>query len=604
MKFALTFCLLILIFSKGWSQHDRCGTEHYHQQKEEKNPDLIQKKEKFNQLISESIATKKSAKIAGATLEEEIYRIPVVVHIVHDNGDAKNVTDEQVYSQILVLNQDFRKMAGTPGENNEDVAADTKIEFCLATRDPYGNYTSGITRTYNSKSSFSQSQDDAYLKSLAYWPSDQYLNIWVCNLSNNVIGYAQFPHVAYGTGVNGLSGVTSDAYTDGVVLDYTAFGTTGTAKFPYNKGKSATHEVGHWLGLFHIWGESSSGCGTDYVDDTPPDEEPNYNSTCLDSSHCFGVASKDQANNYMDYSPDVCLNLYTHGQKDRMRAVMELNSRRKALRTSPGCCGAGIATALPLQEGFETDNGASTGWTIINKGGNIWKRVDHGAYNESDWSLAISTDGKFSGDTTTSADYDLLESTFVDFAYIRHPFITFDLAYAGEGGGKTDSLVLSYNIACTEWEPIATFSGNSLITTSRTTKNFTPNSDEWKNIAVDLSVLGGKKLARLRFERYSNRVNTVYLDNINIYESTDQLAVTAFPVPASDNVKFKITFKDIKDIKVLVYSAIGQVIEEKDVKGTRSLVLDYMVSNLSDGIYFVKIIEGENSAVTRFLISR
>lgn len=609
MRYSLIISLLIFSLPL-FSQDKRCGSDHYHEQKEASNPGLIKKKEEFNKLIAERIEAKKVAKIAGISAEEIIYRIPVVVHVIHNNSSNviggstsnKNISEAQIHSQIDVLNQDFRKITGTPGENNEAVAADTRIEFCLATRDPNGNFTSGITRTYNSKTSFYQGADDEYLKSLAYWPSDQYMNLWVCDLADNVIGYAQFPYVAYGSGVNGLSDVNTEAKTDGVVVDYTAFGTSGTAKAPYNQGRTTTHEVGHWLGLFHLWGEGSGGCGTDYVDDTPPDADPNYSADCIDYSMCSGVETKDQAHNYMDYSPDGCMNLYTIGQKNRMRAVIELNTRRRLLLSSPGCCGGGVAAPLPMYEDFETNDYLKDGWIVVNKGGNKWAREPYGAYDASAWSIAIAPDGTFSGDTTTSTDYDLLESPFLDFSAISKPFMTFDLA-CGKSG-NTDSLVVSYNVACNDWIYLASYTGNDLITSSDGGKNFHPGKDDWKNVVIDLSPLGGKKLARVRFERYSNKGSTVFLDNINLIESTDKLSVLAYPVPAHDQVSFKVTFKDIKDIHIMVYNSIGQLISEGVKAETRSFIHQYDIRTLAEGVYFFKVVEGNNFSVIRFVVTK
>src|SRR5215207_1439679 len=171
--------------------------------------------------------------------------IPVVVHVVSKTS-AQNISDAQIQSQIDVLNRDFRQTnpdaASIPSAFG-GLVADARIEFELATADPNGNATNGITRTTTTADSF---VDDDGVKAAATggadaWATDKYLNIWVCQLGNNLLGYAQFPG--------------GPANTDGVVILHSAFGTTATASAPFDLGRTTTHEVGHWLNLFHIWGD-------------------------------------------------------------------------------------------------------------------------------------------------------------------------------------------------------------------------------------------------------------------------------------------------------------------------------------------------------------
>jgi hypothetical protein len=263
----------------------------------------------------------------------EIIKIPVVVHVIHNNAHGQiggtNISDEQIYSQIRVLNEDFRKMSGTKGFNNDPAGADVQIEFCLATKDPNGNDHSGINRVYHSNVYWTVAQGNE-MKSLSYWPSDQYLNIWVANIMN-VLGYSQFPEIPSLPGLE----PPYTAETDGVAIDYTNFGTVGSAEAPYNFGRTATHEIGHWMGLLHIWGKGT--CGEDYIEDTPKDAGSTKKSVCADSSNCLGFYTKDMVNNYMDYTDDACMDIFTLGQKERMRSVFKLNGRRNALIGSHGC---------------------------------------------------------------------------------------------------------------------------------------------------------------------------------------------------------------------------------------------------------------------------
>ncbi|MES2732784.1 MAG: M43 family zinc metalloprotease [Bacteroidota bacterium] len=276
--------------------------------------------------------------------DEELVRIPIVVHVVHHEsskvvGVGGNISDEQIRSQITVLNEDYRRKPGTNGFNTNSVGADTEIEFFLATCDPNGKPSTGILRIYDTQTEFDINNDDTRLKSLSYWPSDQYLNIWIADLKTPFIGYTQFPDMS---GLPGLSSSNGPAYTDGAVVDFKMFGRqTGaiTSKL-YNLGRTTTHEIGHWLGLLHTWGdvECSDGqctCGDDHCNDTPPTSSPNdvgADNNCKSvNSNCNGQQTINMIENYLDYSPDKCMNIFTKDQKARMRNVLKTSPRRLAL---------------------------------------------------------------------------------------------------------------------------------------------------------------------------------------------------------------------------------------------------------------------------------
>ncbi len=210
-------------------------------------------------------------------LKENSITIPVVVHILHngeDVGHGLNLSNEQILSQIEVLNEDYNRLnadrVNTP-EIFETVSADFNITFKLATVDPNGNATNGIIGKKAGKSIYYYNEDHSkeYMKYSTYgsaaWDSKKYLNIWVCNLGGGLLGYAQFPYE-----------LQNYPQTDGVVINYNYFGRDGSALPPYEKGRTATHEVGHWLNLYHIWGDKT-GCntGTDFCEDTP--DQYHYN---------------------------------------------------------------------------------------------------------------------------------------------------------------------------------------------------------------------------------------------------------------------------------------------------------------------------------------
>ncbi len=261
--------------------------------------------------------------------------IPVVVHVVYKTA-AQNISDAQVKTQIDVLNADYRKKnpdASTVPAPFQPLVADSRIQFKLATKDPAGNATSGITRTKTTKDSFS---DDDGVKSSATgganaWPADKYLNIWVCQLAGGLLGYAQFPG--------------GPAATDGVVILHSAFGTAGTAAAPFNLGRTATHEVGHWLNLRHIWGDDGTGCsGDDFIADTPNQGGPNYGTPSFPTVSCSNAPNGDLFVNYMDYVDDAAMVMFTAGQVTRMQAA--LDSTRSTIGTSVPC-GKSLPKELP-----------------------------------------------------------------------------------------------------------------------------------------------------------------------------------------------------------------------------------------------------------------
>jgi hypothetical protein len=313
----------------------RCGTTEYEKMLQEKNPKRMTQ-DQFESWLAPLV--QKNATMR-TTETNAVITIPVVVHVISNGqevGIAPNITDAQVQSQITVLNQDFRKMSDTPGYGTTGykLGVDTQIQFVLAQQDPDGKVTNGIDRVSFGKDSWSNAEIDNTLKPETIWDPTQYLNLWTVQFTDNTfLGYAQFPEAS---GLSGISG-NANANTDGVVIRYDAFGSGSGSCFllkaPYNKGRTATHEIGHWLGLIHIWGDSSNcNTNTDHCADTPVAKDPNYGCpTGTDSCTKTGV---DMIENYMDYTDDSCMNTFTQNQKSRMDAVMTNSPRRKSLKTS------------------------------------------------------------------------------------------------------------------------------------------------------------------------------------------------------------------------------------------------------------------------------
>ncbi len=308
MKFIFTFiCWCCVINAIG----QRCGTTDYLGQH---GASII-------------TGTTTNTETAGRdTLKNEVIVIPVVIHIVYHNN-AQNISNEQVLSQLEVLNNDYRRLnadnARTPVPF-ASLAADTRITFCLAKVDPNGRHTTGIIHKYT-KAELFLSDDEMKFSSKGgddAWDSKKYLNIWVCNLFGRTLGYSVLPG--------------SPSNTDGIVIQYNAFGTTGTLNPPFNKGRTATHEIGHWLGLRHLWGDAV--CGNDGIADTPPQQSSNSNCPSFPhSSSCSVNSFGDMFMNYMDFTDDDCMNMFTHGQKNEMRGQFATGGFRNSFLNSTVC---------------------------------------------------------------------------------------------------------------------------------------------------------------------------------------------------------------------------------------------------------------------------
>jgi hypothetical protein len=284
-----------------------------YEQLAETYPAFRRNQERINELTVRSIASGEAQKVT-----RRLITIPVVVHVVYKRA-AEKISKGQIRSQIKVLNRDFR--ATNPDRSNvpdpwTSLVGDAKIEFALAKKDPRGRPTDGITRTETENDAFSAAGDPVKKKSdggVAAWPTNRYLNIWVCNLADGLLGYAQFPG--------------GPARTDGVVILYSAFGTEGAARPPFNRGRTATHEIGHWLNLRHIWADTMGCGGTDHVVDTPNAAGPNYGKPSFPSISCENGPNGDMFVNYMDYVDDAAMFMFTQGQVTRMNAA--LNGPRK-----------------------------------------------------------------------------------------------------------------------------------------------------------------------------------------------------------------------------------------------------------------------------------
>jgi len=333
MKHCLS-ALFSLITMAGLAQ-TQCRSAEYRQQQLKADPTLAQTVAAIEQFTSRQLSQHPVAITGGSSGSASgsssgtssgslpaLITIPVVVHILYNNN-SENISDAQVQSQIDVLNADYQKQNGDTADipaYYRSLAANCGFRFGLALADTNGQTTTGIIHKYTTSPSFTINDD---IKSSATggddgWDRDRYLNIWVGNLTGNVLGYS--------------SVVGGGKATDGVVVLYTAFGTVGTAAAPFNLGRTAVHEVGHWLNMIHTWGDDS--CGTDLVADTPPQQGPTYGDPSGIILSCGNTPYGNLYQDYMDFTDDMGMHLFTNGQKARMQTLFMPGGFRYALLSS------------------------------------------------------------------------------------------------------------------------------------------------------------------------------------------------------------------------------------------------------------------------------
>lgn len=395
MKTIKIICLILaclFVSNLTLAQRNTCGTIEHMKLKLENDPLYAASLESAEEELSMFINSKKNSKSKNSSIPT--LKIPVVVHVLYKTTD-QNISDAQIKSQLKVMNEDFRRLNPDTGNTPDvwkNIAADSHIEFCLATKDPNGNPTNGILRRPTKINSFTtddkvkftnQGGDDA-------WDTKRYLNIWVCNLTGGLLGYGEFPTSLY-----------SNTY--GFVVAYFAFGTEGNVNTNTKRGRTTIHEISHCFNLRHIWADDGGGCNLDDgVDDTPKQAGPSngcpkfpYKDACqIDSPGIMFM-------NYMDYSNDACMNMFTEGQTLRMRSAIDLfyptlnnpslcdtlnlvglNSILKAIHNPIGdVCNDSITPQIVISNiGFDTIKGLK-----------IKTRLDNSAWTEYIWTGEINT---------------------------------------------------------------------------------------------------------------------------------------------------------------------------------------------------------------------
>lgn len=333
---ALTMSLGLLVTQSVGAQTNHCGYDELHQYYLANDPGYAARLQQIEILLQQNSSQ-------GSTKQRTVITIPVVVHVVH-NGEAigvgSNISEAQVLSQLEVLNEDYRFLnsdAGLIPSVFQSLATDMSIEFCLAVRDPDGAPFDGIERINGGQATWSMSQVETNLKPTTIWDPSQYLNIWTLQLGGanaGTLGYSSKPG--------------QDVDKDGVVVQYKYFGKVGNVTAPFNKGRTATHEIGHFFGLDHLWGlgePNVSACGDDDgIADTPVQEKANYSCPSFPSVSCSNGPNGDMFMNYMDYVNDACMFMFTAGQKSRVDNF--IGTLRSDLASSSACTLYSLDAAL------------------------------------------------------------------------------------------------------------------------------------------------------------------------------------------------------------------------------------------------------------------
>jgi hypothetical protein len=373
--FYIVLLLVILSISNLNGQFQRCSTKELEDRIITNDPSYITRRNLNESNLQAFIHSPLFSSYVNSrsSIIGPIIQVPVVIHLI-GNDIISDISFAKVQEQIQILNNDYRKISGTLGDGN---GVDTQIEFQLACEDPFGNPTDGIDEVEGTFPTYDNTDaDNASLKSLSYWPNTQYLNIWVCKVTAGLLAWGTFPSMYLGT---------PNEYQDGVVIGVNYFGNTTDPN--YGNGRTLTHEVGHWLDLYHTWGDVADCTGTDFCDDTPICSDKYFSSfatgcihpnQCTDENTAVGSTDVRQIENYMDYSDDLCMNIFTQDQKNRMHATIYNYRNSLSLISLCPTCNDGIKNqgetgidcggpnCPPCASGGSVDNSCPTIYFTIN----------------------------------------------------------------------------------------------------------------------------------------------------------------------------------------------------------------------------------------------
>jgi len=604
--FTLLFCLFTLLKAQVVQP---CITDELYYDFLRSHPEVRFEEDKANNKARDQ----KDLQKAGT-----IRYIPVVFHVIHKYG-FENISQAQINDAIRVLNEDFRKKDGTNGGVSTDSrATDMEIEFRLAQLDPLGNPTNGVNRVYSTKTT--DARDDA--KTVSYWDSNKYFNIWVTSSINNfgnpgtVLGYAQFPWQR-----------SSNPSTDGILVRADQIGFIEYANNS-QRGRTVTHEAGHWVGLYHPFqggcaGTSPTTCASqgDQVCDTPPVADatngcPTSRNSCTETP----TDLPDNIPNYMDYADGNCMNMYTTGQKVRSSSMV--NSYRTNIFTTSNLSAVGIdadgnyktlapsTIKAPYKFGFDIPSIPGSGWQFEN----------YMAPGDSGWTHNKSAN--FAGGSSISARNLLntrlnvrnaFSSPSIDISNITNPVLTFYVAYAKKSSVSNDKLNIFVSNSFGRSEILAkSFLAADLETAPMSSSEFVPSgASQWKKMTIDLSAYAGYTNMRLRFELQSLRGNNIYVDEISIDNTTgfdedikSDLGFEMFPNPFNQSSTVTLNLKNNQDVSILVRDLIGRELYTINNNQLSAGKHEFKLNkeNFSLGIYLLEVNTTKGMFTHKFII--
>jgi zinc-dependent metalloproteinase lipoprotein len=686
MKKTLSVLFLFLLTHFVWGQ-EKCASHTYEQELRAKYPQLgtVQDFENWlgQKLIKQENLSKRLPMANGRTGGGP-FRVPVIIHIIHGTADvlgnnSPNMSDAQALSQIRVLNEDFQR---TNPDANQTRAVFTAmagafpdIEFYAATTDPNGNTlaTPGIERINGQtatwgggRTAWSTAECNSTLKPNTIWDPTKYCNIWAVRFSGSddtgLFGYAQFPEGSTLPGVP--TGGT--ATTDGVVINWRAFGTNYDASgnplaTPYvsaanlicskcDKGRTLTHEIGHWLGLRHIWGDGDAGCGNanfnDYCSDTP--FTTGSNTATLSSACSAGFVDKcastpepmygnqtnvpDQIENYMDYSADGCMNMFTKQQMDRVRAVLLNSPRRKELlgNTLFSLFDAnvtsgeqGVQVTFTNKSGVTGTEAAITSWSWnFDAATTPLGGVSQATYSATTAGTANPPAITFNNigtytvklTVTNGAKTDVSEMLIV--VRLRPLAAPNNLIVVNQKQGSTASeLYVDDGKVDLKWNDNSPDETNFIVTRRKQSEptasaqtiatlaaNTTTYSDPGSNLEDKVKYVYQVRAVKGSENVGSNSRTIEYrsASTLTAFEDEFSKGVSLYPNPA--NKGFTIDLRNIQTLKAQtqLYNNLGQLVGEKTIENGQ---IEYNIDGMSKGMYILKIQTEKGTAIKRLVIN-
>jgi hypothetical protein len=548
------------------------------------------------------------------------------------------------------------------GESTNPVAADIEIEFVLAKVDPNGNPTNGIDRVNFGQPSWYDVEIDETIKPATIWDPTQYMNMWSVKFTSvDVLGYAQFPDAS---GLSGLAASGGASNTDGVVSSYDVFGSSDISTSfllasPYDKGRTMTHEVGHFLGLRHIWGDGTGDeasnlpdCNaSDYCADTPQAGWEHY--ICDNFDTCPAKTGNDMVENYMDYTNDVCMNIFTQNQKDRIRVIMDNAARRSTLKTSTkgtaipifandaevkievdyslvnvsDCAsipaptnkkvaltnrGTSTLTAVTLNYSIGGGANQTQTWTgsLAQNGSAIVTLLNTASYGILNVSIGTTngtTDERISNNTDTKT-FSPVNYTFTNYVFkLQQDFwgseITWDLK---DGSGAVKYSGGPYTDKPEETLPLPTLITENWTLANNQCYTFAINDSQGDGICCD----GGNGYYNIKSTdglitiasgaSYGQGDIVFFTTNIlgtNEFETSNDIYL--YPNPTKGTLNINIPSNFGLPNSYVISNVLGQKISQKEVSKETDLTLN--TSTLSNGIYFITILKEDQKKTLRFI---